>query len=313
MPGSDLPTLIPKEQVPTVIAQTAQALVSLASSPTPSSTHLATLRQSRFTLTPTIVDTPTISPTSMPTQTPESAETATITTPPQVTATLLPPFEIPFANIQFITPGALSKVISPIGLHAFLIPGDSGRARVELFGEDGHLMYRKLFVFSSPPGVQTNLRANIDFEIKGVAETARLVISVDDSYGRLKMLASENLILLSLGDPDINPPDDFLATVVIQEPASKVLIQGGTLVVSGLARISSDRPLLVELITTSGKVIGNRLAGVATEPQGGHRVFAATIPYTVSSPTWVRVTVSEWSYELGGPVQLTSEEVLLGP
>ena len=47
-------------------------------------------------------------------------------------------------------------------------------------------MYRKLFIFSSPPGVQTNLRTDIEFEIQGVAETANLVISVDDPYGRLR-------------------------------------------------------------------------------------------------------------------------------
>jgi hypothetical protein len=302
MPALDLPTLIPTEHLPTAIALTSQALISQVGSATP----VKEMEQPGTTLTPTITDAPTIEVTPTPTSTLAAVGE-------EFTATPIPPFEIPYADIQFVNPGALSKVISPIELHAFLLPGDAGRARVELFGEDGQLMYRKLFVFSSSSGVQTNLRAEIDFEISGVAETARLVISVDDAYGRIKTLAAQDLILLSLGDSDINPPGDFLESIVIQEPAPKVLVQGGALVVTGLVRTASDQPLLVELVTTDGRVIGNRLAGISPEPEGGHRLFAAEVPYKVYSPTWVRVTVSEWSYQVGGPVQMTSVEVLLAP
>jgi hypothetical protein len=297
IPKSDLPTLIPTEHLSTVIAMTVQALDSSTPSPTTQLPESTVEMTSILTQTVPLVASATMGPTATP----------------KTTHTPLPPFEIPYADIQFISPGALSKVISPIELHAFLVPGDGGRARVELFGEDGRLMYRKLFVFSSPPDLQTNLRAEIDFEINGVAETGRLVISVDDTYGRLKELASEDLILLSLGDSDINPPGDLLETIIIQEPAPKILIQGNMLVVSGLVRTSSDQPLLVELITTDGKVIGNRLAGIAPGVEGSHRLFATELSYQVYSPTWVRITVSEWYKWLGGPAQLTSVEVLLEP
>lgn len=301
-PPLDLPTLIPTEYLPTAIALTSQALISQAASATPGEQieEPETTLVPRMTVTPTITTVPTI------TSTLASVEDQFTATPP-------PPFEIPYAKIQFINPGALSKVISPIELHVFLLPGDSGRARVELFGENGRLMYRKLFVFNNQPGVQTNLRAEIDFEIKGVAETATFVVSVDDAYGRIKTLAAQEVILLSIGDTDINPPGDLLEPIVIQEPTPKVLVQGGALIVSGLVRTASDQPLLVELVATDGRVIGNRLAATSPEPEGGHRLFAAEVPFKVLSPTWVRVTVSEWSYKLGGPVHLSSEEVLLAP
>jgi hypothetical protein len=221
--------------------------------------------------------------------------------------------DIPYGDIQFLSPGALSKVVSPIHLHAFLLPGDAGRARVELFGEDGRLMYRKLFIFSLPIEVQKNLVADIDFEIKGVAETATLVVSTDDSYGRLKAIASEDIVLLALGDADLSPPGDLLAPIVIQEPEAKVLVQGSKLLVSGLVRTGSDKPLLVELVTTENKVIGSRLAGVAPGPEGQHRLFAGEVSYEVEAPTWVRVTVSEWNKWVSGPAQLASVEVLLSP
>ena len=306
-PTSTLPTLIPTEHLPTVIAQTVQAMVPLSGSTTPellvtNSTISEPSSQVEETATEVI---------NTPAQ--QVGAPGEFTATPRETLTPQPPVEIPFADIQFISPGELSRVISPLELYVFLVPGDSGRARVELFGEDGRLMYRKLFVFGSPSGLQTNLRDEIDFEIKGVAETARLVISVDDAYGRVKGLASEELILLSMGDSDLNPPGDFLEPIVIQEPEPKVLIQGGSLAVTGLVRTSSEQPLLVELITTDGKVIGNRLAGIAPEPANGHRLFAAEVPYAVYSPTWVRVTVSEWTNKLGGPAQLSSLDVLLGP
>jgi hypothetical protein len=298
----DLPTLIPTEYLPTAIALTSQALISQAASATPEEQ----IEVPETTLVPRMTNTPPITTVPTITSTLASVEDQFTATPP-------PPFEIPYADIQFINPGALSKVISPIELHIFLLPGDTGRARVELFGENGRLMYRKLFVFNNQQGVQTNLRAEIDFEINGVAETATFVVSVDDAYGRIKTLAAQEVILLSIGDTDINPPGDLLEPIVIQEPTPKVLVQGGALIVSGLVRTATDQPLLVELVATDGRVIGNRLAAISPEPEGGHRLFAAEVPFKVLSPTWVRVTVSEWSYKLGGPVHLSSEEVLLAP
>jgi hypothetical protein len=305
LPSVTLPTLIPTEHLPTVIAQTAQALVSGSATTTP--------WEGTRTATPPALASATTLPA---TQTATVPSITPATNKPGKPTKVPPPEsvpEIPFADIQFVSPGALSKVVSPIELHAYLVPGDSGSVRVELFGEDGRLMFRKLFLVNTHAGSQANLRSEIDFEISGVAETATLVISVDDSYGRLKTLASEELILLSLGESEVNPPDDFLAPIVIQQPEPKVLIQGGTLVVSGLVRKASDQPLLVELVTTDGKVIGSRLAGVVTEPQGGHRLFAAEISYHVNSPTWVRVTVSESSARLERPLRLTSVEALLSP
>jgi hypothetical protein len=300
VPTLDLPTLIPTEDLPTVIALTSQALISQAASLTPTTV----IEGEETTLTPTTTDTPSGTVTPTPTQAPLDEELAE---DPSI------PFDIPYADIQFIKPGALSKVVSPIDLHVFLLPGDTGRAQVELFGEDGRLMYRKLFILSSNGDTQTNLRVDIDYEIKGVAETAVLVVSVDDAYGRIQSRSSQELILLSLGDSDINPPGDLLEPILIQEPIPKVMVQGGSVVVSGLVRTASNQPLLIELITTDGRVIGNRLAGVAPGPTGIHRLFAADVPYNVVSPTWVRVTVSEWNYRLGGPGQLTSVEVLLTP
>ncbi len=297
--------LIPTEQLPTVIAMTVEEMVSKATEEDEGPVQKTAKPSPTFTRE--------VAPTFTPTPLIEGFRIVTATNQPLMTVTPISSTRIPYADIQFLSPGDLSKVTSPIQLHAFLLPGDSGRATIELFGEDGRLMYRKLFVFSSPPGEQANLRTEIDFEIEGVAETATLVVRTDDSYGRMKSAASCTIILLAMGDSDINPAGDHLAPIVIQEPVAKVLVQGGKLMVSGLIRTNSDQPLLVELVTTEGKVIGSRLAGIVPGRAGDYRLFATELTFSVDAPTWVRVTVTERKNGNSTPLQLTSLEVLLSP
>jgi hypothetical protein len=327
-----LPTLLPTEYVPTAIALTANALspptatsqpsIQPTKSPrasyTPRITPLTepSTARSKITSTPRKTKTQESSPTPRKTATqkpsPTLQNTATQEPSPTPTPGTPSPNEIPFAAIQIIKPGPLSKVTSPVELHAFLVPGAGGRMRVEMIGEDGRLLYREIFIFGSD-GAQTNLFADMEYEIGGVAETARVQVSVDDRYGRMMSLSSVEVILLAVGSEDLNPTGDYLEKIVIQEPSPKALIQGGKLIVSGLARTATDKPLLIELIDTAGVVVGSRLAGVAPSPEGGHGLFAAEVLYQVSSPTWVRLTVSERGSRIPGTTHLSSIEILISP
>lgn len=306
-----LPTLIPTNELPTIIALTAQALI-----PTPSPSITPTAKSP--TPTPNFTNTPAIeasSPTVSPTE-PQVTTTAPPSLTPSLTATSTPAEDeaIPFAQLQIIRPGALSKVVSPIDLYVYLRPGRGGRVVVELLGEDGRLMHRKVYRYSDvPDAAPVNLFAEIPFEIPGVAETARLTVTLYDVYGRLQAIAGEDLVLLSLGQPDINPAGDLLQPIVIQQPLPKHLIQGNSILVSGLARTPSDKPLLVQLIDRNNKVVGERLAGIATGDTAAHRLFAAEVPYQVTSPTWTRVVVIEYDTRLQIPINAASIEVLLSP
>jgi len=68
--------------------------------------------------------------------------------------------------------------------------------------------------------------------------------------------------LLSIGQADIYPVQDWLAPIVIQRPQKRALIQGGKVLVSGLVRGSPDQPLMVRLILPDGSEAGARLANV---------------------------------------------------
>ncbi|MCD6400872.1 MAG: hypothetical protein J7L73_02980 [Anaerolineales bacterium] len=301
----DLPTLIPEAELPTIIAQTAQALVPPTNAP-----DLAT---------PTRTQPSSITPTKDAGQSQSATPSITLTpvptknTPQPLGTAESPAIEIPYAKIQIIRPGPLSKIVSPIKVQVFLSPGEGKRIQMELIGEDGRLMYRKVFRYAVPPATLINLFKDIDFEINGVAETARLVVSTYDAHGRIQALASEDLILLSMGDSDINPPGDLLENIVIQQPEPKQLIQGGKIIVAGLVRTLSDQPLVIELINENGGVVGSRLAAISQDEEGGHRLFAAEVPYQVSTPTWVRITVTEHGERLPGTIHISTIEALLSP
>ncbi|HBY07390.1 MAG TPA: hypothetical protein DEH22_06245 [Chloroflexi bacterium] len=336
---AQLPTLIPEEHLPTVIAQTSEALASQTAAAQPTFTITPSSTLTKTVLPTTVGPSPTASRTSLPTHTPTLTGTATITltpthsatptktatptrtnTPtntPSITPTPTPPLpdEIPFAAVQIINPGALSKVVSPIELYTFVAPGEDGRIRVELTGEDGRLLYRQIFIYTeTPAGARVKLNASVNFEIVGVAETARLTVSINDVYERLKALSTVDLVLLAEGQADLYPAGDLLEEIYIQQPMIKSLVQGDSVLVSGLARTADDQPLLVELIATDGRILGSRLAGIAPlQDDGGHRLFAAEVPFSVASPTWVRVTVTDQSGRLPGPRHVSSVEVLLSP
>ena len=249
------------------------------------------------------------------------------TSTPQVTATLTPTLRfqrtltstatpgIPNAAILLYNPGPMSKLTSPIQFSASLQPGPSGQVQIELLGEDGRTLYRKMLRYTTRDWVA--ISENVEFSIAAAAEAARLQISTEDAQGRIMALASVDLLLLAMGDDDLNPPTDLLEPLIIREPVPNTLIQGGKVIVTGLVRTSGEQPLLVELVDAKGVVVGYRQA-VVTLPANpwatqGYATFMAEVPYSVEGPTWVRLDVSAFEDRLPGPTHLSSLEILLGP
>jgi hypothetical protein len=307
-----LPTPLPAEALPTVIAATMAA-------------HEASLQGSQVTaslpeeteeIIPPLSATPEPSPTpqSIPAQ-PTGSQTpsALAGEATSVTPTLTPFPELPIAGIQVFKPGDLSKVVSPIEVSAYLRPGAGGRVTIELYGEDGRLLVRQIRVYDVTPGARVNLAEKVPYQISAAAEVGRLVISMADEANRTIALNAIDLILLSLGEADINPSDALQEFIYIKQPTLKSLVQGGSVLVSGLARPFTDQPLVVHLIAEDGRVVGQRVAGVGERLANGYAEFAVEVPYDVRALTAIRVTI----YEIGLPISpiryLASLEAVLGP
>jgi len=319
-PEGALPTLLPAEYLPTAIALTAQAAQATldvsAPAETSSFSEITPSLPSATGTQPPSTEQVTIQPSSTALSNLAAGTQGTSAVPTRRTPTVTPTPqpEIPLADIQILNLGPLSKVASPIPLSVYLKSAEKGRILIELLGEDRRLLFREVkLVRGAPAGAWLPLKMDIDYEISAAAEAGRLQVSVEDENQRTTALNSVPLILLSLGEPDILPPQDLLAPIVIQKPGRKTMIQGGKALVSGLVRDAADQFVMVRLLSPEGGEVGSRLAGVVPSPDGDYGKFEVEVPYTITKPTPALLVVTLGENGVSDVIHATSVEVLLGP
>jgi hypothetical protein len=308
--GDSLPTLIPEEKLPMVIELTAQALVDSGQVTLPPT---FTTDPDAATSTPPPSATP--SNTSAPLDQPTPTLNIQLGTPEPIRV----PDPLPQAEIQIISPGRLSRVLSPFSLHLYLVPPRNDRGedliyQISLYGDDGRLINRETITRTSDQASDSHLLLDLDFTISKDAETARLEISAVDPYGRISSMETTDIVLLSRGEQEIKTILDLFADMIIQQPVPSTLIQGGLLIVQGVTRIAPGGELLVECINRDGDQVGSAVFEVAEEDLGkGYRSFTGEIPYQVGSSSWIRVQVIARDGQFSGIQSLSSVEVLVSP
>ena len=291
-----LPTPIPTNYLPTVIALTSQALAS----PTPPVT--ATPLPPTPTATPAVTFTPSPSPIVLPTITP---------TPP-------PPLDTPgrgYAVLQILYPGMDSHVTSPLHAQLAFQTRYTDTVRVELLGEDGRLIYRKIIRLGDeqPPHSLIHRNLEIPFELRAEAETGRLQVSAQDEFGRPLAQNAIFLTLLRTGDEQINYRIADHAPILFQSPKPYQIIQGGEIVVIGKALPTGATMVEAKLIDERGKVLAYQTAPLSTPSADGYARFTMTIPYTLDKVTRVRLVVQENGITPPGVAYLDSIPLTLGP
>lgn len=307
-----LPTLIPEDQLPTVIELTAQALVDDGLVTPPPST---TPDPSAVSPTVEVTETPLpVSPTpNSPTATPTL--NLVVGTPEPITV----PDPLPQAGIQIISPGRLSRMLSPFQLHLYLIPPPNDREedlvyQISLSGDDGRLIHRETIIRGPDQSSDPHLLLDISFDISKQAETARLEISAVDPYGRVSAMETTDIVLLQTGEQEIKSILDLYANLIIQQPVASTLIQGDILTVQGLTRIAPNDELLIECLNRDGSQVGSAVLEVDEKNLGlGYRSFEGEIPFQVGSSSWIRVQVIAKDGQFSGIQHLSSVEVLVSP
>lgn len=308
-----LPTLIPTQTLPTVVYWTAVAAGDVNPSPRGTPTSAPVLIP---TVTPAgtggAVPSPTVGapPQGMavPTATPLPWPTATPTAPP------IPELGYtPYAPLQIFAPGEDSKVRSPIALDFAVQVRRVDRFQIELIGETGQLLYRR--VMQTPEEAAEPVltyRVKIPYEIRAEAEHGRLQLLAFDERGREAFRTSIHVILLRSGWAELLPGDVILSPIVIQDPRPGHLIQGGQVFVEGLAWPTNG---MVEaaLVTAAGKVLSFGTGTVSRPGESGYGTFSVAVAYDVSEATWVRLVVREYDTVPPGVRYLNSVEVLIAP
>ncbi len=284
LPGIDaVPTPYPADYLPTVIYLTAQSI---------NATKLAAV-------TPT--ETPTLEPSPV-----GPAETAT----PRPTATNTPGPNIPLAAIQINAPGPMSKIASPLDVHAMVVAGASHRVEVDLFGEDGRLIARSLVVVAGYAGGDP-LNLKIPFEIRAAGETATVQVSTKDAHGRIQSLNSVQVLLLSTGASQVTPPgNDIYERVAFYDLPIDAHISGGTLAVKGRYAPMNDNPTILELVADDGTSLGLRVLDLTG---GDGEYFNTTIPYKVTAMTAARLYLYQDDDVIQGRAYVFSQPLALNP
>jgi hypothetical protein len=280
--ASPIPTAFPPEYLPTVIAMTADAAnvlgteVALALTPS---------------VAPSLTPRPTLSPTPQPT----------------FTQTTIPGHDP--AAIQIFAPGPMSKVISPITLRMNIVAGESEKVQIDLYGEDGRLLTRNVKnVPTSGRGVPQQIR--VPFEIRAAAEVGRLTVSTTDKAGRLQYLNSVRVLLLSSGINEINPPGNPSEPVGIFDPEDEEEVTGGVLNIRGDIWPFNLNPVILELVGPEGESMALRILNIE---QLNPQLFETTLPYKVTEPTSVRLTIRQDDDRMDGLFYAYSQEVILSP
>jgi hypothetical protein len=175
-------------------------------------------------------------------------------------------------------------------------------------------MVRKILLVGDQPYMSIYLTTSIPFEISTLSQAARLQVSIDDQYKRPVSLSSVDLILLSLGSNDRNPPGDGLEPFIILQPRPDAVISGNKLVVQGLARpLNSTQPLVVKLVTESGTILGTKSIYVTPQPDGSHSPFSVEFPIAVTEGHDTRVIISQDGEYIPGVAALSSVDIYLKP
>jgi hypothetical protein len=291
---SPSPTLTP---VPTATIQSTLPLPESATN-SPTIEDVSPTPETTFTLEPTITETLPPLPT--------------LNLAPTLAATSIPQPAVGSGAIQFYGPGPLSKLVSPVAVYGYAIPGYDKKGHVYLYGEDGRLLASEDLQLNTAY-TWAYFYWTLPFEIQAAGELARLTMSTQDEYGRLTTVYSVHLILLHEGFSIINPPGDLKERCIIDQPVSGLRIAGGILAVAGEMRPFNSLPLVVELVARDGNVLGSQPVDIAPAPDDGYVPFQVDLPYSISTGTWALLVVRQPDDRIDGTMYLYSREVFLNP
>ncbi len=283
LPGiASPPTPYPPDYLPTAVYLTAQSI---------NATNQAGV-------------TPTLTPTLL-----APSPTFVGGTPPP-TATFTPGPNIPLSAIQINAPGPMSRIASPLAIQAIVVAGASHRDEVDLFAEDGTLLSRSLLVVPGYPGGDL-LNVKMPFEIRAAGETATVQISTKDAHGRIQSLNFVQVLLMSAGTSQVNPPgNNIYERVAFYDLPIDAHISGGSLAVKGRYAPVNGKPTILELIADDGTSLGLRILDLTG---GDGQYFETTIPYKVTQLTAARLYLYQDDEVIQGRAYVYSQPLALNP
>ena len=223
-------------------------------------------------------------------------------------------FSYPPALIQVEKPGEMSRLTSPFLVMASVYPGDQGMVNVQLIGEDGRLMSDQMIQLTQVDSGWVSLATEIKFESLSAGESALLILSTRDFYGRRIAQVGVPALLLQIGESELENPQFTKQPVVLKAPVAGGFAKKGSLHIEGVVHLYNDNPIILELFTQTGGIVANKPLFVTRSEGVDFVPFALDVPYSVTRRTPVRLTIRQAS-EISSSVDifLYSQLIFLDP
>jgi len=236
----------------------------------------------------------------------------TLNLPPTLVATAIPKPSADSGVIQFLSPGPLSRIVSPFIVYGYAVPGFNSQGSLQLYGENGHLLDSKNVPLYNPYK-WANFYWEMSFNISYVGELGRLTLRTQDVYGRLIAVNSIHLLLLREGTSIINQHGNLKEPCVITQPAAGQRLSGGVLTVAGKMRPFNNLPLTLELVGRDDSMIGTQTVAITPTPNNDVVPFRVDMHYSISKAMWALLSVRQNDDRIGGLMYLYSQEIYLYP
>jgi len=218
----------------------------------------------------------------------------------------------PTPDITLIEPGETSEVISPIVIRAQINPGGDSLVRITLINQANNLLSRKLLRIPSTDDAPLQFQTDLSFEIPRESILALLTLATQDEYHRPQSLRSVVLALKSTGGATVQASKSENAWLTITQPAPKQVISGGAFLVSGRITPLNDNPVVFELMTESGSIVGTSQLDVPTPSETFD--FEITLSYDfITSERDVRLIIRQRSDMFTSDAILDSMPMILMP
>jgi hypothetical protein len=205
-------------------------------------------------------------------------------------------------------------ITSPVRVVGQAGPAHLNRIEIRLIGEDGRLIATHYDYLYALPGNLGPYNTVFEFSTPYLAESARLEVrNYDPVDGKLNHLTSVDITLLSIGSPRTHHTIHGPEKIKIDTPTENEIIDGNSLVVSGVGWPDTENPLRVEIINANDDVIGSGLFKFNPHEIGIAAPFQIEVAYEVESFQVARIAVFEESDSIPGILHYTSIIVRLRP
>ncbi|MFN2303248.1 MAG: hypothetical protein ACK2TV_05885 [Anaerolineales bacterium] len=214
--------------------------------------------------------------------------------------------------IIILSPGQGSVVTSPIHFSAALVPGEDDLVRVTLIDQNGQLLVRQLSRWAPQADPQAPFTTELVYEIPNESAQGLITVETQDKHHRPMTLRGVLLTLQNSGQTQLQASSEQEPWINIISPQPYEFFSSGKFAIKGTAKPITTKPIIFELITETGGVIGSKQ--LAVDNPGESMSFEVPLSYSfITSTREVRLVMRQTVDPYGENIVLDSLPLFITP